>query len=98
MRVSVSLTDALLIKIDAEANKRGITRSDLVADALESYIINVQAGIQVNQALEATLKANEDEIAFLRSHISQLTQSISQLSLPPSQEEARAKSWWQFWR
>jgi metal-responsive CopG/Arc/MetJ family transcriptional regulator len=98
MRVSVSLTDALLIKVDAEASKRGITRSDLVADALESYIINVQAGIQVNQALEATLKAKEDEISFLRGHVAQLTQSISQLALPPSQEEAMAKHWYQFWK
>jgi len=27
-----------------------------------------------------------------------LTQSISQLTLPPSQEEARAESWWRFWK
>jgi hypothetical protein len=28
----------------------------------------------------------------------QLTQSISQLSLKPSQEEAKKKDWWQFWK
>jgi len=37
-------------------------------------------------------------IGFRCGHAVQLTQSISQLALPPSQEEARAKSWWQFWR
>jgi hypothetical protein len=37
-------------------------------------------------------------ISFLRGHVGQLTQSISQLALPTSQEEARAKSWWKFWR
>jgi len=31
-------------------------------------------------------------------HVAQLTGSVSQLPLPPSQEEAKAKSWWQFWR
>jgi hypothetical protein len=45
-----------------------------------------------------SLKGKEDEIAFLRGHIDQLTQSISQLSLPPSHEEAKAKHWWQFWK
>jgi hypothetical protein len=47
---------------------------------------------------ESILKAKEDAIAFLRGHVAQLTQSISQLALPPSQEEARAKHWYQFWR
>jgi len=43
-------------------------------------------------------KSQQADIDFLRGHVAQLTQSISQLALPPSQEEARAKSWWQFWR
>jgi uncharacterized protein (DUF3084 family) len=50
---------------------------------------------------EKTLEAmtlKDDEIDFLRSHISQLTQSISQLALKPSEEEAQKKGWWQFWR
>jgi hypothetical protein len=29
-------------------------------------------------------------------HVAQLTQSISQLALPPSQEEAKKKGWLQF--
>ena len=45
-----------------------------------------------------TLANRDKQIGFLEGHVSQLTQSISQLALPPSQEEARAKSWWQFWR
>jgi len=44
------------------------------------------------------MKLKEGEIDFLRGHVSQLTQSISQLSLPPSQEEAKKKHWWSFWR
>jgi hypothetical protein len=43
-------------------------------------------------------KAKEDEVSFLRGHVAQLTQSISQLALPPSQEEAREKGWWKFWK
>jgi Lon protease-like protein len=44
-----------------------------------------------------TLMLKDDEISFLRAHISQLSEKITP-ALPPSQEEARAKSWWQFWR
>ncbi len=31
-------------------------------------------------------------------HIAQLTQSISQLSLKPGEEEIKKKRWRQFWR
>jgi chromosome segregation ATPase len=45
-----------------------------------------------------TLAMKDRQIGFLEGHVSQLTQTVSQLALPPSQEEARAKSWWRFWR
>jgi hypothetical protein len=35
---------------------------------------------------------------FLQAHIAQLTQSISQLSLKPGEEEIKRKGWWQFWK
>jgi chromosome segregation ATPase len=63
-----------------------------------------QIGNQLNEAerlkekLGSALQAKEDEVSFLRGHVAQLTQSISQLSLPPSQDEARAKHWWRFWK
>ena len=99
MRVSVSLTDEMVIKVDEEAKKRGLTRSDLVANAIQNYIIDIQAGVKINQAMEATLKAKEDEISFLRGHVAQLTQSISQLSLKPGDEEIKRKGWsWRFWK
>jgi chromosome segregation ATPase len=45
-----------------------------------------------------TIKQKDEMINFLQAHIAQLTQSISQLSLPPSQEEAKKRGWWRFWR
>jgi chromosome segregation ATPase len=48
--------------------------------------------------LQGALKVRDDDIAYFKSHISQLTQTISQLSLPPSEEEAKAKHWYQFWK
>ena len=55
--------------------------------------------LQHDQAhYQDTITQKDQQIAFLQAHIAQLTQSISQLALPPSQEEARAKSWWRFWK
>ena len=44
-----------------------------------------------------TLRLKDDEIVFLRGHLSQLSEKITP-ALPPSQEEAKAKGWWQFWK
>lgn len=44
-----------------------------------------------------TLRLKDDEINFLRGHLSQLSEKITP-QLPPSQEEARAKRWWRFWK
>ena len=45
-----------------------------------------------------TIKNRDEMINFLQAHIAQLTQSISQLSLKPGEEEIKKKGWWQFWR
>ena len=45
-----------------------------------------------------TINQKNQQIAFLEAHIAQLTQSISQLSLKPGEEEIKAKHWYQFWK
>jgi chromosome segregation ATPase len=45
-----------------------------------------------------TIELKDKQITFLEGHVSQLTQTINQLALPPGQEEAKKKGWWQFWR
>ena len=45
-----------------------------------------------------TLAIKDRQIGFLEGHVAQLTQSISQLSLKPGEEEIKKKGWWQFWR
>jgi chromosome segregation ATPase len=47
------------------------------------------------ERLQEAIRVREDDVAWLRGHVAQLTQ---QLALPPSQEEIRKKGWWQFWR
>jgi len=57
------------------------------------------AGAKVEaDKLREAMNLKTDEISFLRGHVSQLTQTVSQLALPPSQEEAKAKHWYQFWK
>ena len=48
--------------------------------------------------LQEALKVRDEDIAYFKAHVSQLTQTVNQLSLPPGQEEAKKKGWWQFWR
>ena len=43
------------------------------------------------ESLKETMALKNDEVSFLHGHVAQLTQSISQLSIPPSQEEAKKK-------
>ena len=45
--------------------------------------------------LQEAMRVRDDDVAWLRGHVAQLTQ---QMALPPSQEEAKKKGWWQFWR
>jgi centrosomal protein CEP164 len=45
-----------------------------------------------------TLTIKDKQIGFLEGHVAQLTQSISQLSLKPGDEEIKKKHWWQFLR
>jgi len=70
------------------------SETDLLAATREELI----AATTARDKLQEALKVRDDEISFLRSHVAQLTQSISQLSLKPGEEEAKRKGWWQFWK
>ena len=49
--------------------------------------------------LKETLELKNDEVSFLRGHVAQLTQSISQFALKPGEEEIQKKGWsWRFWK
>jgi len=47
---------------------------------------------------KSTLELKDKQIGFLEGHVAQLTQSISQFSLRPGDEEIRSKHWYQFWK
>ena len=48
---------------------------------------------------QEALKVRDDDIAYFKSHVAQLTQSISQFALKPGDEEIKKKGWsWRFWK
>jgi predicted nuclease with TOPRIM domain len=71
-----------LIKRQSEA-EQGRTEAEISRVKLENY--------------QSTLKLKDDEVSFLRAHIHQISEKLPK-SLPPSQEEAKKKGWWRFWR
>ena len=75
-----------LLKKQSETNQLATHREELAVI------------IAKHDSLQSALKVRDDDIAYFKSHVAQLTQTIGQLALPPSQEEARAKSGWRFWR
>jgi chromosome segregation ATPase len=71
------------------------SRSAQNLTALREELILSKA--EVDKWKEA-LRIKDGDIDYLRSHVAQLTQSISQLSLKPGEEEIKKRGWWQFWK
>lgn len=78
-----------------ESKSKDVTQ---VEEKLNHVYADVMQAQQEVSKLESALKIKDDEVSFLRGHVAQLTQSISQLSLKPGEEEVKRKGWWQFWR
>lgn len=98
-----------LSQVRAELNqlKRDLEAARSREDLLRSQVEHArsekdQASIEVVglrhdlDHIKETIRLKDDEIGFLRGHVGQLSERITP-ALPPSQEEARAKSWWRFW-
>jgi chromosome segregation ATPase len=84
-QATIQHLQADLLRKQSETDQLGKTREELVA------------ATTARDKLQEALKVRDDDIAFLRGHLSQLSDKLPK-SLPPSQEEARAKHWWVFWR
>jgi chromosome segregation ATPase len=96
------------IKSELNQNKRdleaGRSREDLLrSEAEKARSEKDQASEEATvfrrdlEHFKETLRLKDDEINFLRGHLSQLSEKLPH-ALPPSQEEAKKKGWWRFWR
>ena len=97
------------LKRTEEKARNEATQVQAKADKLQADLEQTQnalavareelAGVRVEaDKLKEAMKVKDDEVSFLRGHVAQLTQSISQLSLKPGEEEIKKKGWWRFWR
>jgi len=62
-----------------------------VEEKLNQAYADVMQARQEVAKYEAAMKVKDDEVSFLRGHVAQLTQSISQLSLKPGEERGEEK-------
>jgi chromosome segregation ATPase len=97
LRAEIATIKADLEKTRSAYEKVLITNQELQqsADQARSELEGMKRD---HDHFKSTLEQKDKQISFLEGHVSQLTQSISQLALPPSQEEAKKKGWWQFWK
>jgi uncharacterized protein (DUF3084 family) len=85
--------------LEAGRSREDLLRSEVDKSRSEKDQASSEA-VGLHRDLEhfkETLRLKDDEINFLRGHLSQLSEKITP-QLPPSQEEARTKGWWQFWK
>lgn len=84
--------EAARYREDQLRSERDLARSDKDQASVELAAIQLTL-----EHYKETLRLKDDEISFLRGHVSQISEKLPK-ALPPSEEESRAKHWWQFWR
>jgi len=91
--------------------ERKLSETQTIIQQLQKEIINKQkeidqvtklreeliAATTARDKLQDALKSKDEDLAFLRGHLSQLSEKLPK-ALPPSEEEAKKKGWWQFWK
>ena len=85
-KVSIQHLQADLLKRQSETDQLAKAREELAAARMEA------------DKLKEAINLRNQDVSFLQGHVAQLTQSISQLSLKPGEEEIKAKHWYQFWK
>lgn len=100
--------DANQIKSELNLLKRDLEAAKLLCDQLRSEVDQARslkdqlsieaAGLRRDlEHYKETLKLKDDEISFLRGHVSQISEKLPK-ALPPAEEEITKKGWWQFWK
>jgi hypothetical protein len=75
----------MTIKVDSL--KEELKRSVIVYDSLRKDLSHAND----------IIKLKDEDIGFLKASYHELVQRLTP-QLPPSQEEAKKKGWWQFWK
>mgnify|MGYP000884412804 FL=1 len=77
---------------DQLRSDRDLARSDKDQASVELTALQLTL-----EHYKETLRLKDEEISFLRGHVSQISEKLPK-ALPPSEDEAKKKGWWQFWK
>ena len=98
LRSEITALKADLEKARSLANKLQIER-DQLKESSDQASSDLEGLLKDRDHFKDTLDLKDKQIGFLEAHVAQLTQSIGQLALKPSEEEAKKKGWsWKFWK
>ena len=97
LKAEIAALKADLEKSRSAYDKLMIT-NDQLKKAADQASIDLEGMRRDHEHFKDTIDHRDKQISFLEGHIAQLTQSISQLSLKPGEEEIKKKGWWQFWK
>ena len=108
----LSERDSLKIELDKKWAEISQLRSEIDSqkEVIDSQTINIDSLVSERDSAKIesdslrnemkhfndTMKLKDDEIAFLRSHVHQLSEKLPK-ALPEFTEEERKKRWWHFW-
>lgn len=96
LRSEVTQTKRELESVRSKANQLQ-AELDKKRDEAEQSRIEAEALRRDQVHFQDTIKLRDQHISFLEATVHQALEKLPK-SLPPSQEEARAKSWWRFWK
>ena len=98
--MNAAKTENAQLKRDLEAARSNLDQTLIKLDQLRAEIdqakIERQGLTKDLEKYQEALKLKDQHISFLEATVHQALEKIP--VLPPSQEEAKAKHWWQFWK
>jgi chromosome segregation ATPase len=97
LRAEITALKAELSQVRSAYEKVMIT-NDQIKKGADQAASELEGLRRDQDHYKSTIEMKDKQIGFLEGHVAQLTQSISQLSLKPGEEEIKKKGWRQFWK
>jgi chromosome segregation ATPase len=91
--------DSLQDKFDSQTIKMNqlAIKKDSLSDELKQSVIAYDSLKRDLSHANDIIKLKDEDIGYLKASYHELVQRLTP-QLPPSQEEAKKKGWWQFWK
>jgi hypothetical protein len=93
----ISLHKLVYFSLDVLADKLQQEHDQIKKKTSDQARIDLELSRRDHEHALDTIRQDREQINMLTALTHQLTEKITP-ALPPSQEEAKKKGWWQFWR